>query len=296
MFLMLNRLYERTGLKRLCLAGGVAYNCVVNGQILERTPFEEIYLPPAAGDAGLAIGAAFYVYHQLLDHRRSFVMDHAYWGPGFDDSGARGAVTGRLEAADGQPWSVRRIEEEGALCTWTAQQIAAGKIVGWFQGRMEWGPRALGNRSIVVDPRRREMKDILNKRIKHREPFRPFAPSVLEERVGDYFVQTHPSPFMMMAYRVREQKRGVIPAPTHVDGTGRLQTVSRAQNPRYWRLIHEFERVTGVALLLNTSFNENEPIVCTPQEAVDCFLRTEMDILVLGNYTVEKTYARAVAH
>ena len=296
MFLVLNRLYERTKLKRLCLAGGVAYNCVVNGRILEKTPFEEIYIPPAAGDAGLAIGAAFYVWHQLLDRGRSFVMDHAYWGPESSESAVRAAINRNLEGPDRRGCIVRRIEEGDALCRWTAERIADGKIVGWFQGRMEWGPRALGNRSIVVDPRRADMKDILNSRIKHREPFRPFAPSILEERVGDYFAQTHPSPFMLMTYEVRDDKRGAIPAPTHVDGTGRVQTVSQEQNPLYWRLIREFEKLTGVPVVLNTSFNENEPIVCTPHEAVDCFLRTKMDVLVLGNYAMENAPALAISH
>src|SRR5207302_216254 len=166
--------------------------------------------------------------------------------------------------------------------------VANGKIVGWFQGRMEWGPRALGNRSIVADPRRPEMKDVLNRRIKHREPFRPFAPSVLEEATDDYFERASPSPFMNSAYPVRPEKRAAIPAPTHVDGTGRLQTVSQKTNPRYWRLIKEFERLTGVPVVLNTSFNENEPIVCTPEEAVDCFLRTQMDVLAIGDFLVEK--------
>ena len=170
----------------------------------------------------------------------------------------------------------------------TAQHIADGKIVGWYQGRQEWGPRALGNRSILVDPRRAEMKDILNQRIKHREPFRPFAPSILEEATGEYFERSHPSPFMNLAYSVRPEKRSAIPAPTHVDGTGRLQTVSRDTNPRYWGLIKEFEKLTGVPVLLNTSFNENEPIVLTPRQAIDCFLRTRMDVLVLGNFLIEK--------
>ena len=288
MFSILNKLHQRTGLKRLCLAGGVAYNCVVNGRIFDETPFEDVYIPPAAGDAGLAIGAAFYVYHQLLGRPRSFAMRHAYWGPEFTDAELRGAVDKRHEACERQACVARRIEDEGALCRWTAEQIAEGKIVGWFQGRMEWGPRALGNRSIVVDPRRAAMKDILNKRIKHRESFRPFAPSILQERVKEYFVQSYPSPFMLMTYKVRPEKRDVIPAPTHVDGTGRLQTVSVDQNPRYCRLIQEFEKLTDVPVLLNTSFNENEPIVCTPEEALDCFLRTRMDVLVLGDYVMER--------
>ena len=172
-----------------------------------------------------------------------------------------------------------------------AQHIADGKILGWYQGRMEWGPRALGNRSIVVDPRRAEMKDILNRRIKHREIFRPFAPSILEEATSEYFERSYPSPFMNLAYRVRPEKRETIPAPTHVDGTGRLQTVSRSANPLYWQLIKEFEKLTGVPVLLNTSFNDNEPIVCTPAEAIACFERTQMDVLVLGPYLIEKPAA-----
>jgi len=198
-------------------------------------------------------------------------------------------VSRTVSAVTGHPSSVTISElPDEELCRLTAAKIAEGKIVGWFQGRMEWGPRALGNRSIVADPRRADMKDVLNSRIKYREPFRPFAPSILAERVGDYFEETHPSPFMLMAYKVKPEKRSVIPAPTHVDGTGRLQTVTREENPLYWKLIKEFENITGVPVLLNTSFNENEPVVCTPKEAVDCFLRTKMDVLVIGKYLVEK--------
>lgn len=282
----LYRLVERrTGqpAKALAYAGGVAFNCVANGKIWDATPFEDIYIQPAAGDAGLAIGAAFYVWHQVLGQPRSFVMDHAYWGPEFSDSEIRRAVSKISDCG-------LRIAElgEGELVRVVAKHIADGKIVGWFQGRMEWGPRALGNRSIVVDPRRPEMKDVLNKRVKHREPFRPFAPSILEEYTGEYFEKGYPSPFMLMAYPVRPEKRSKIPAPTHVDGTGRLQTVSRSANPLYWRLIDEFRKLTGVPVVLNTSFNENEPIVCTPDEALDCFLRTHMDVLVVGRWVIER--------
>jgi carbamoyltransferase len=194
-----------------------------------------------------------------------------------------------LRAAGFRPpeYDVRTLDEE-RVARETAKLISQGKIVGWFQGRAEWGPRALGNRSIVVDPRRAEMKDILNARIKHREMFRPFAPSILEEEVGNFFTCSKPSPFMTFAYSVRPENRDLIPAPTHVDGTGRLQTVSRNENPRYWRLIKEFGDLTGVPVLLNTSFNDNEPIVCTPDEGIDCFRRTRMDVLVLGNTIVEK--------
>jgi carbamoyltransferase len=212
-------------------------------------------------------------------------MDHAYWGPGYAADEIRKVIDASPIAAAGYAIFVL---PEPELIRATAQRIADGKIVGWYQGRAEWGPRALGNRSIVADPRRAEMKDILNRRIKHREIFRPFAPSILEENVGEYFEKSYPSPFMTLAYSVRPEKRAAIPAPTHVDGTGRLQTVSRAANPRYWSLIREFGNLTGVPVLLNTSFNDNEPIVCHPREALDCFLRTRMDVLVLGDALIEK--------
>jgi carbamoyltransferase len=282
---LLNKAYELYGVKKLCMAGGVAFNCVANGMIFDHTPFEDVYIPPAAGDAGLAVGAAFYLYHQVLNQPRSFVMNHAYWGPQFTSEQIRQALDGKGGADCGLRIAELSDEE---LVRATAGLIAEGKIVGWYQGRLEFGPRALGNRSIVVDPRRAEMKDILNSRIKHREPFRPFAPSILEERVGDYFEHSHPSPFMLMTYQVRPEKRNEIPAPTHVDGTGRLQTVNQSQNPRYWQLIKEFERLTGVPVVLNTSFNENEPVVCRPEEAIECFMRTNMDVLAIGNYLVEK--------
>jgi carbamoyltransferase len=285
LFGLLKHLHGATRQKAVCLAGGVAFNCVANGKIFDRTPFEDVFVQPAAGDAGLAVGAAFYVLHQILGRPRSFVMDHAYWGPGYAQQEIRQAVE-RSNLA-GQGMQIAELPEE-ELVRATAQEIAGGKILGWFQGRAEWGPRALGNRSIVADPRRAEMKDILNRRIKHREVFRPFAPSILEEATGEYFEKSHPSPFMTLAYAVRPEKRAVIPAPTHVDGTGRLQTVSRAANPRYWRLIRAFADLTGVPVVLNTSFNDNEPIVCRPEEAIDCFLRTQMDALVLGDLLIRK--------
>jgi carbamoyltransferase len=282
---LLNQVHKQSGSKKLCLAGGVAFNCVANGLIFDRTPFEQVYIQPAAGDSGLAVGAAYYVYHQVLGQPRSFVMNHAYWGPEFTESQIRAALDARLINDDA--FRVVELSSE-VLAQETAARIAEGKIVGWFQGRLEFGPRALGNRSIVADPRRTNMKDILNRRIKHREPFRPFAPSILEERVGEYFDHSHPSPFMLMTYRVRPEMQDRIPAPTHVDGTGRLQTVNPDQNPRYYQLIQEFDRLTGVPVVLNTSFNENEPVVCTPTEAIECFLRTNMDVLSIGNFLVEK--------
>ncbi|MGC1491576.1 MAG: carbamoyltransferase [Candidatus Acidiferrum sp.] len=282
---MLEKLAKRTSLKSVCLAGGVAFNCVANGKIFDRTGFEEVYVHPAAGDAGLAVGAAFYVWHQILGKPRSFVMDHAYWGPGYTNEQIRDAMN-----AEGLGNNGCRVEElaEDALMQKTAAIIADGKILGWFQGRAEWGPRALGNRSIVADPRRPEMKEILNRRIKHREIFRPFAPSILAEATGEWFEKSHPSPFMTLAYSVRPEKRSKIPAPTHVDGTGRLQTVTLEANPRYWGLIKAFEKLTGVPVVLNTSFNDNEPIVCNPTEAIHCFQRTQMDALVLGDFLITR--------
>jgi carbamoyltransferase len=284
LFAMLNELHRRTGMKNLCLAGGVAFNCVANGKIFSHTPFERVWVQPAAGDAGLAVGAAFYLYHQILGGRRQFVMDHSYWGPGFLREHLREAI--RQKALPDKGFRVRQLTE-WELATETASFLAQGDIIGWFQGRMEWGPRALGNRSILADPRRADMKDILNRRIKHREAFRPFAPSILEEAVSEYFEAPSLSPFMQMAFPVRPEKRNEIPAPTHVDGTGRLQTVSREANPRFWALLQEFRRQTGVPVLLNTSFNDSEPIVCRPQEAIDCFLRTQMDALVLGDFVID---------
>ncbi|HET7258441.1 MAG TPA: carbamoyltransferase [Candidatus Acidoferrum sp.] len=283
---MLKNLAERTRLKAVCLAGGVAFNCVANGKIFDATGFEQVYVHPAAGDGGLSVGAAYYVWHQILGKPRTFVMDHAYWGPEYTQAEIRRAVN-----ANGLGKNGCAIEElnEGELMQRTAAIVADGKILGWFQGRAEWGPRALGNRSIVADPRRAEMKEILNQRIKHREIFRPFAPSILAEKTGEWFEKSHPSPFMTLAYPVRPEKRSKIPAPTHVDGTGRLQTVTREANSRYWSLIKAFEQLTGVPVVLNTSFNDNEPIVCSPEEALDCFQRTKMDALVLGDFLITRT-------
>jgi len=282
---MLKKLAVKTGAKAVCLAGGVAFNCVANGKIFDQTPFEKVYVHPAAGDGGLAVGAAFYVWNQVLGKPRSFVMEHAYWGPGYTPQEVHAAIQNSAVSKGG--YTLTELSEPELLRR-TAEIIGAGNILGWYQGRAEWGPRALGNRSIVADPRRPEMKGILNERIKHREIFRPFAPSILAEKTGEWFEKSHPSPFMTLAYAVRPEKRDKIPAPTHVDGTGRLQTVTREANPLYHGLISEFERQTGVPVVLNTSFNDNEPIVCRPEEALDCFLRTKMDALVLGNYLVTR--------
>ncbi|MCG7852186.1 MAG: hypothetical protein MIO92_06655 [Methanosarcinaceae archaeon] len=288
-FHSLNYVYKMTNLPNLCLAGGCAMNSVANGKIFDKTPFKEIYIQAAAGDAGGALGAAYYVWNQELNNPREFVMDTAYWGPQFGEAEISKEISAKSKELEEKGCVIEKIENEDKLCKRTASEIADGKVVGWFQGRMEWGPRALGNRSIVVDPRRAEMKDILNARIKRREPFRPFAPSILLEKVGEYFEKDYPDPFMIKVYPIRPEKRDEIPAVTHVDGTGRLQTVRREDNPLYWKLIKEFENLTGVPVVLNTSFNENEPIVCTPQEALDCFLRTKMDVLAIGNYLIRRT-------
>jgi carbamoyltransferase len=280
-FNLLNFVQKQTKQRAVCLAGGVALNCVANGMIWERTDFRDVFVQPAAHDAGTSIGAALYVHHQILNQPRSFVMRHVYYGPEYSDSEIRRAL-------DTANCNFHKLNE-GELAARTAAHIAAGKIVGWFQGRMEFGPRALGNRSILADPRRKDMKDVLNSRIKYREPFRPFCPSILAERTGDYFENSYPSPFMVMAYKIKPEKRDIIPAVTHGDGTGRLQTVEQDVNPKYWKLIRAFDDQTGVPVLLNTSFNENEPIVNTPAEAIDCFLRTQMDVLAIGPFILLKT-------
>ena len=279
-FHILNNLHERTGLTDLGVAGGVAYNSVMNGKILLETPFKRVYVQPAAGDSGTALGVCYQIYNEVLKCERGEVMDGAYTGPQFSDEEIRAALE--------QSGFAFESYTDNEVTKHAAHDIAAGLVVGWFQGRMEFGPRALGNRSIVADPRRAEMKDILNDRIKKREPFRPFAPSILEERVGDYFEQTHPAPTMLMVYQIREERRSQIPAVTHIDGSGRLQTVSRALNERYYQLISDFAELTGVPVILNTSFNENEPIVCTPGEAIECFRKTKMDVIYLGNFALRR--------
>ena len=285
-FHLLNTLQRRYRHTAIALAGGCAYNSVANGKIRDRTAFTRCYLQSAAGDAGGAIGAAYAVWHRA--GARTSPMTHAYWGPSFTDAEIGALLTGRQAALEAEHCSLRRLDDENELVDLTAHAIADGLVVGWFQGRMEWGPRALGNRSILGDPRRADMKTILNLKIKRREFFRPFAPSVLREAVADWFERDDDVPFMLQVFPIRRERRGQIPAVTHVDGTGRLQTVDRAGNPRYYAVIESFSRLTGVPMVLNTSFNENEPVVCRPEQALDCFLRTKMDVLVLGNYLVRR--------
>jgi carbamoyltransferase len=287
-FHLIGPLQQRFGSSDIALAGGCAMNSVANGKIRRMTPFRRVYVQSAAGDAGGAIGAAYVVWHRLGGHR-SFVMDHAFWGPQFALAEIARLLSERREEIAQSGCAVEEISDEEELCRRAATAIAQGAVLGWFQGRMEWGPRALGNRSILCDPRRGDMKAILNAKIKRRESFRPFAPSVLAESVGGWFEEDDAVPFMMQVFQIREEKRAQIPAVTHVDGSGRLQTVYRHTNPLYYRLIESFRDLTGVPMVLNTSFNENEPVVCRPEEALDCFLRTKMDALVIGDLLVSRS-------
>jgi carbamoyltransferase len=296
-FTLVRALQKRTGLAKLALAGGCAMNSLANGKLFDQTGVQDVYVQAAAGDAGTALGAALWVHHaELGAPRDGFVMEHCSWGPAYGEDEVRRALAAGIPASGGKDgqWGeigeirVETVRDEARLMASTAEALARGEVVGWYQGRSEWGPRALGNRSILADPRRGDMKELLNRKIKRRESFRPFAPSVLEERTGDWFTLSYPDPFMVKVYPIRPEKRPQIPAVTHADGTGRLQTVSRRANPRYWALIRAFEERTGVPMVLNTSFNENEPIVNTPAEALDCFLRTRMDRLVLGDVVLER--------
>jgi carbamoyltransferase len=304
-FALLRALYAKYQSPHLALSGGCAMNSVANGKVYLETPFKKMYLPAAAGDAGGAIGAAFALSKAEIGKVESrngkWEMSHAYVGPQFEGAAIEKLLQSRGVLSTGpnsqpstlnpqlsSPFSVLHFASEQALCARTAKAIAGGGVIGWFQGRMEWGPRALGNRSILCDPRRADMKEILNAKIKRRESFRPFAPSIVRERAAEWFEQDDDVPFMMEVFKFRPEKRALVPAVCHVDGSGRLQTVRRETNPLYHRLISEFNALTGVPMILNTSFNENEPVVCRPEEALDCFLRTKMDVLVLGNFFVER--------
>jgi carbamoyltransferase len=277
---LLNRLHAKTKSDNICMTGGVAMNSVANGKITTHTPFKNVYIPAGAADNGTSFGAAFYVWNNLLGKPRSFVQDHAYWGCESKDDECAVAIR---EA--GLPFDVLQKE---MLVDATTDLMLDGKVVGWFQGRMEFGARALGNRSLIADPRRTDMRDIINLRIKFREKFRPFAPSILEEHVGEWFEIDEPAPYMEKVFPIRKEKHALIPAVTHVDGSGRLQSVSKQTNPLYHALITRFFEKTGVPIVLNTSLNENEPVVRTPAEAISCFLRTDMDALVLGNCVIDR--------
>jgi len=276
---ILRKLYEITGSDNLCYAGGVALNSVANGKIKKISPFKNVFIQPSANDAGTALGACYYLYNAILKNERAFVFEHPYYGPKFTDEQCKIALNSfKLD-----------YETHEDIYSVTANLIHNGKIVGWFQDRMEVGPRALGNRSILANPTMAEMKDILNHKVKHREGFRPFAPAIIEERINDYFEADDLAPYMLRVYPVREDKRDKIPAGCHVDGTGRVQTVSKKTNPNFYKLIESFEKLSGVPVLINTSFNvQGEPIVCTPEDAIKCFLGTKMDALVLNNFLVVK--------
>ncbi len=285
---MLNHLYREIGIENICLAGGAAMNSVMNGKIYSLTPFRKAFIPAGAADNGGAIGSALDVWCEVLNKERVYKMEHAYLGPSFSEKYISKILDDNKEILNENNCEINFIENEDELCKLVAQHISEGKVVGWFQGRMEWGARALGNRSILADPRRKDMRDILNLKIKHREPFRPFAPTILREYVSEYFEIEDDVPFMEKVFPIKKEKRDIIPAVTHVDGTGRLQTLKEKQNPRYYKLIKKFMNITGIPIVLNTSFNENEPIVCKPEEALDCFLRTKMDILVMERFFIKR--------
>jgi carbamoyltransferase len=282
-------LRQTTGLNKVCLAGGVCLNSVMNGRILLEGVFDEVVVQPAANDAGTALGGCYWLWNTVMRQPRKYVFEHAYFGPSW--SAQQYAAAAEQTVQSGAAVKVDRLDDAPAVA---AKMLADGKIIGWFQDRMEMGPRALGNRSILADPRTTEMKDLLNARVKFREEFRPFAPSVLEDKTGDWFVSGYPSPYMILVYDVRPEKRELVPAVTHVDGTGRVQSVSKKHNPKYYRLIEQFEKITGVPIVLNTSFNiRGQPIVNEPQQAIECFLKTGIDALFLGDLLLTKTTASA---
>jgi carbamoyltransferase len=287
-FHLLEALYNRYASDTIVLAGGCAQNSVANGKIYERSRFKQAYIPPSAPDAGGAIGAAALIWHQLNDGAERSITDSPFVGPAFDDAYVNELLSRNRSDLDSSGCAIEPLGTSQAMCHRVARAIADGNVVGWFQGRMEWGPRALGNRSIICDPRRPDMKQLLNQKIKRRESFRPFAPSVLREAVTEWFETDDDVPFMSKVFTIREGMRSAVPAVTHVDGTGRLQTVDEADNERYYHLIAAFRDLTDVPMVLNTSFNENEPIVCKPEEALNCFLRSDMDMLVLNDLLIER--------
>ncbi len=286
-FHLLSFLYEEYRIDNLSLSGGCGNNSVANGKIYRNTPFKKAYIAASSGDAGGAIGSAFELASRLDEIKDNLTMKHAYWGPSFKKEEIEALLDERVKELSPDEFLITSSLNENELISVTAESISQGNVVGWFQGSMEWGPRALGNRSILGDPRRSDMKDILNLKIKRRESFRPFAPSILKEEVKNWFEEDDEVPFMMKVFQIKANKRELIPAVTHVDGSGRLQTVDH-HNKRYYKLIKAFQEITDVPILLNTSFNENEPVVCTPEEALNCFLRTKMDILVLGETLIKR--------
>ena len=292
LFHLLNKLHEKYKIDNLAIAGGCGMNSVANGKISLNTPFKKIYIQSAAGDAGGAIGAALMTWHNLGGQnaqKRVESHDHAYWGPSFSNDYIDNLLNSQKYRLEKENYDVKYFSDFSKITKITAIEITKGKVIAWFQGRMEWGPRALGNRSIICDPRRSDMKEILNVKIKRRESFRPFAPSILKKDVAEWFEQNHDVPFMMQVYQIIKEKRPEIPAVTHIDGSGRLQTVDEKTNPRYYALINDFKKLTGIPMVLNTSFNENEPVVCKPEEALETFLRTKIDLLVLGNYIIMRS-------
>jgi len=278
---ILRNIHAEINKDKVCLAGGLFLNCVLNHKILEETEFKEVFIQPAAGDSGGAVGAAFYTYNSLLDNPRDYIMENAYTGPSFSDVHIKSALVNYEFSY--------RVMGEDELVKYIAYQLSKDKIVGWFQGRMEFGPRALGNRSILANPCNPEMKNLVNSKVKRREHFRPYAPSVIEEKALEFFELRQKSPFMLLAAGIKRDKKDIIPAVTHIDGTARIQTVNKKTNSRYWKLINEFNKITGTPVILNTSFNlRGEPIVCTPEDALKCFKESQMDFLVLENYVIEK--------
>tara|TARA_B110000114_G_C15090001_1_gene398074 strand:+ start:488 stop:2230 length:1743 start_codon:yes stop_codon:yes gene_type:complete len=285
---LLNKIYEKHKNDNICIAGGCGNNSVANGKITKYTPFKNVYIQPASGDAGGAIGAAYYTWNNILKNKRNFVMKHSYWGNSYSNEYIKKEITKNINKIKNEKCTIDFIDENKKQTEIVAKFISDGLVVGWFQGKMEWGPRALGNRSILADPRRADMKDILNLKIKKRESFRPFAPSIMREHVSDWFEIDSEVPFMMKVFQIKENKRKIIPAVTHIDGSGRLQTVYEDTNCKFYQLINSFFKITNVPLILNTSFNENEPIICNPEQAIDCFLRTKMDVLVMENYIIQR--------
>ncbi len=278
-FHLANYLYEKTKMKNLCIAGGVCLNSVLNGKIIDNTPFENLFVQPVANDAGCSIGCCYYIYNNLLREERNNNFNHLYFGPSYSEE--RIKETLQLNSI--------KYEYHSNIAEATAKLLIESNVIGWFQGRMELGPRALGNRSIIADPRKMELKELVNKKVKMRESFRPFAPSILKEKCKDYFEKELLSPFMVLVYKFKDEVREKVPAVVHYDGTGRLHTVDKTVNPLFWELINSFYKLTGIPIILNTSFNVKEkPIVNTPEEAVEIFLKTDMDVLVMGNFLIRK--------